>query len=89
MILCDADTFYVEKAWLHQASESGLGLRPSLATRERKLIEAALVESRGKVAGPEGAARKLGIPRTTLESRIKNLRINKYNYGRNFDEVSL
>ncbi len=81
MILCDADTFFVEKAWLHPESEPGLGLRPSLTTRERELIEAALAESHGKVAGPDGTARRLGIPRTTLESKIKSLRINKHRYG--------
>ena len=80
MILCESDTFSVEKAWLHPEPESKLGLRPSLTTREREFIEAALAESHGKVAGPHGAARKLGIPRTTLESRIKSLRINKHRY---------
>ena len=88
MILCDTDTFFVEKAWLHPESEPRLGLRPSLTTRERELIEAALAESHGKVAGPDGAARRLGIPRTTLESGIKSLRINKHRYGLESDEVS-
>jgi formate hydrogenlyase transcriptional activator len=89
MILCDADTFSVEKAWLHPGSEPGLGLRPSLTSRERELIETALAESHGKVAGPNGAARRLGIARTTLESRIKSLRINKRRYGLEPDEGSL
>jgi len=44
------------------------------------MIEAALEESQGRISGPSGAARKLGIPRTTLESKIKNLRINKYQF---------
>jgi formate hydrogenlyase transcriptional activator len=89
MILRDADTFSVEKAWLHPASEPGFGLRPSLTTKERGLIEAALAESHGKVAGPDGAARRLGIARTTLESRIKSLRINKHRYGLESGDVSL
>jgi formate hydrogenlyase transcriptional activator len=89
MILCDADTFFVEKAWLHPGSEIGVGLRPSLTSRERELIEAALAESHGKVAGPDGAARRLGIARTTLESRIKSLGINKRRYGFETVEVSL
>jgi len=78
MILCDSDTFFVEKAWLRPESEPRLRLQPSLTTREREMIEAALAESHGKVAGPDGAAQRLGIPRTTLESRIKSLRINKH-----------
>jgi DNA-binding NtrC family response regulator len=36
-----------------------------------------LLECGGRVYGPEGAAAKLGIPRTTLESKIKSLKINK------------
>jgi formate hydrogenlyase transcriptional activator len=87
MILSDSDTFFVEQTWLQTPSEPRFGLRPSVTTRERELIEAALAESHGKVAGPNGAARKLGIARTTLESRIKSLRINKHRYG--LGEVSL
>jgi formate hydrogenlyase transcriptional activator len=89
MILCDADTFFVEKAWLYPESEPGFGLRPSLTIRERELIEAALAESHGKVAGPNGAARRLGIPRTTLESKIKSLRINKHRHRGESDQISL
>jgi formate hydrogenlyase transcriptional activator len=81
MILCDSDTFFVDKEWLHPESEPRPGLRPYLTTREREIIETALAESHGKVAGTDGAARRLGIPRTTLESRIKSLGINKHHYG--------
>jgi formate hydrogenlyase transcriptional activator len=41
------------------------------------MIEAALEESRGRVSGPAGAAAKLGIPRSTLESKIRSLKISK------------
>ena len=41
------------------------------------MIEAVLRECGGRVYGPSGAAAKLGIPRTTLESKIKSLKINK------------
>jgi DNA-binding NtrC family response regulator len=44
---------------------------------EREIIETALAESRGRVSGPLGAAAKLGVPRSTLESRIKALKIRK------------
>jgi len=44
------------------------------------MIEAALAETRGKVAGTNGAAAKLGIPPSTLESKIKQLKIRKQNF---------
>jgi len=45
------------------------------------MIEAALLETRGRVAGPSGAAAKLGIPRSTLETKIKKLGIKKYRFN--------
>ncbi len=80
MILCDSDTFFVEEAWLQPEAEPRVGLQPSLINQERELIEAALAETRGRISGPDGAARRLGVPRTTLESKIKSLRIDKYRY---------
>jgi formate hydrogenlyase transcriptional activator len=80
MILCDSDTFFVEKAWLQPESEPRVGLQPSLINQERELIEVALAETRGRISGPDGAARRLGVPRTTLEYKIKTLRIDKYRY---------
>jgi formate hydrogenlyase transcriptional activator len=52
-------------------------LMATLADREREMIEAALAETRGRIAGPSGAAAKLGIPRQTLDSKITNLQISK------------
>lgn len=49
----------------------------TLATNEKEAIEAALMESMGRVAGPFGAAARLGIPSSTLESKIKTLNIDK------------
>jgi formate hydrogenlyase transcriptional activator len=80
MILCDSDTLFVEEAWLRPDPEPPVDLRPSLSNQERELIGAALAQSHGRVSGPNGAATKLGMPRTTLESRIKSLRINKNRY---------
>jgi formate hydrogenlyase transcriptional activator len=81
VILCNGDTFCVEQTWLSgQAvcrSKSG-ALTHTLQRFEREIIEKALVESNGKVAGPNGAAAKLGIPRTTLDTRIKQLSIKRY-----------
>src|ERR1700692_881374 len=80
MILCDSDTFFVEKAWLQPEPEPRVGLQPSLINQERELIEVALAETGGRISGPDGAARRLGVPRTTLEYKIKSLRINKYRF---------
>jgi formate hydrogenlyase transcriptional activator len=77
MILCDSDTFFVEKAWLQPEPELRVGLQPSLMSQERELIEAALAETRGRISGPDGAARRLGVPRTTLEYKIRSLGIDK------------
>jgi DNA-binding NtrC family response regulator len=44
---------------------------------EREIIEAALAESRGRIAGPSGAAAKLQVPASTLEYKIKTLKISK------------
>jgi formate hydrogenlyase transcriptional activator len=88
MILCESDTFFVEEAWLRPEAEPSAGLQLSLVNRERVLIEAALAETRGRVAGPEGAARRLGVPRSTLEYKIQSLRIDKYQYRVNARELS-
>jgi DNA-binding NtrC family response regulator len=72
----------VKKSWLsrecfqfERATEPHFK-RPAL--EERKMIGAALAETRGRVAGPSGAAAKLGIPPSTLESKIRSMSINKY-----------
>jgi formate hydrogenlyase transcriptional activator len=81
VILCEGETFSVDEAWLKRDSSrpSGpaLALVATLADREREMIEAALAESQGRIAGPSGAAAKLGIPRQTLDSKIANLQISK------------
>jgi formate hydrogenlyase transcriptional activator len=80
VILCGAETLAVEEAWLLSTSESLYEPQPLRSSGEKERIEAALAECRGRISGPNGAARKLGMLRTTLESRIKKLRINKYQY---------
>jgi PAS domain S-box-containing protein len=80
VILCGGDTFSIDEAWLSQAPlrPQAAGALPSaLQGQEKELIEAALARSRGKVAGRSGAATKLGIPASTLESKIKQLGIVK------------
>ncbi len=83
VVLSAGDVFSVDQAWLStepfrapsrpQASQPTNGKAPG----EREIIEAALRESRGRVSGPSGAAAKLRIPASTLESKIKALKISK------------
>jgi formate hydrogenlyase transcriptional activator len=80
VILCEAETLAVDEAWLSSTSESVYVPQPRHTSREKERIQAVLAECRGRISGPNGAARKLGIRRTTLESWIKKLRINKYQY---------
>jgi formate hydrogenlyase transcriptional activator len=82
VILCTGDTFWIDEAWLSSQNaprpESSSSLTQNLQNYEKELIEAALAESNGKVAGPSGAAAKLGIPRSTLDLKIKQLNIKKH-----------
>ena len=80
LVLCDGDTFAVDDSWLtgkRSAPKRTGRLVTTLAEREKALIESALAESLGRVSGKTGAAAKLGIPRQTLESKIRALRIDK------------
>jgi PAS domain S-box-containing protein len=81
VILCDQDTFSVDESWLLRQSMphpiSPEPLTESLLNQEREMIERALVECKGRVAGLRGAATRLGIPQSTLANKIKTLRINK------------
>jgi PAS domain S-box-containing protein len=84
VILSSGDIFWIEKAWLtspEPARQELPGPLPdTLQNQEREIIETALAECNGKVAGPEGAAAKLGIPRSTLDSKIKQLNIKKHKF---------
>jgi len=84
VILCDGETFSVDESWLQaeapRSKGNGNGLARLDAKREREIIEAALAETGGRVAGPLGAAAKLGIPRSTLETKIKKLGIKKHRF---------
>jgi formate hydrogenlyase transcriptional activator len=79
VILCETDEFTVDETWLSagHAIESRLKLSGSLAAHEKAVIEEALRASSGQVFGPSGAAARLGMPRSTLESKIRALGINK------------
>ncbi len=92
VILCEGATLAVDENWLPRASPrpapSGVALA-SLADQEKEMIENALTQSRGRVSGPLGAAARLGIPRSTLESRIKSLNINKSPVSVRLAEISI
>jgi PAS domain S-box-containing protein len=92
IILTSADVFSVDELWLSgrtSAPASPVQASPALnveARTEREIIEAALAQTRGRVSGPSGAAAKLGMPPSTLEDRIKALKINKkqFKFGERF-----
>ncbi len=81
VILCTGDIFSIDEAWLSSQNpsrrKSSGALTQNLHSYEKELVEAALAESNGKVAGPNGAAAKLGIPPSTLHLKIKQLKIKK------------
>ena len=80
VILCDGEEFAVDESWLAAERPVAGALSRTLAAHERAIIEEALRESGGRVFGPSGAAARLGIPRSTLESRIRTLGINKRSF---------
>ena len=79
LVLSEGETFAIEESWLsHRPGRPAAGTTiTTLADGEKALIEAALKETNGRVAGPRGAAAKLGIPRQTLEWKIRQLSIDK------------
>jgi len=84
VILCNGDTFWVEKSWLSNqevsTAQPRLPLTETLLNQEKEIIEAALAASKGRIAGPNGAAAKLGVPRSTLDSKIKQLKIRRQKF---------
>jgi PAS domain S-box-containing protein len=84
VILSEGETFFVDEAWLTHATPKSTApsvpLVANLVEHEREMLEAALRESEGVVGGPTGAAVKLGIPRQTLESKIRKLGINRHRF---------
>ncbi len=85
IIVCETDNFSVDESWLSKDAhplaartmQSGAFPVEVEPRTEREVIEAALAETRGRVSGPSGAAARLKIPASTLETRIKALKINK------------
>ncbi len=82
LIVCETQTFSVDESWLYRQPHPGrpkhsLGLSENLVAQEKEMIEGALRDSGGRVSGPAGAAARLGMPGSTLESKIRALGINK------------
>jgi len=77
VIVCDTDQFSVDPSWLTLKPAAARPLRDDLVDQEKERIEGALAEAKGRVSGPTGAAAKLGMPASTLDSKIKSLKIDK------------
>jgi transcriptional regulator with GAF, ATPase, and Fis domain len=77
VIVCDTEDFSVDESWLSHERPSSRPLADELVTQEKETIEAALAQTGGRVSGPTGAAARLGMPASTLDSKIKSLKINK------------
>jgi transcriptional regulator with GAF, ATPase, and Fis domain len=84
LIVCETDEFTIDKSWLSSGPVStrsgGHASNEPSVPDERDSIEAALAQTKGKVSGLSGAAAKLGLPASTLESKIRSLKINKYRF---------
>lgn len=83
VIVCESEMFEVNESWICQETPAQTGndrFSEKLVAQEKEMIDAALAEAGGRVAGPNGAAAKLGIPPSTLESKIKLLKISKHRF---------
>jgi formate hydrogenlyase transcriptional activator len=84
VIVSETETISVDESWLSRQTfppePASLAFSNRPVTEEKAIIEAALAATRGRVSGPSGAAAKLGLPPSTLESKIRSLRINKHRF---------
>ena len=84
VIVCETETFSVDPSWISIESSRIPSARPPSTNRpsaqEKQRIEAVLAETGGRVSGPSGAAAMLGVPASTLESKIRSLKINKFRF---------
>jgi signal transduction histidine kinase len=85
VIVCETDLFSVDPSWLSYQSPTPQQAAGPIAhqkptAQEKETIEMALAATGGRVAGPSGAAAQLGVPPSTLESRIRALKINKFRF---------
>jgi transcriptional regulator with GAF, ATPase, and Fis domain len=77
MIICDTENFSVDDSWIANKALTNRPLADELVAQEKEMIEAALAETRGRVSGPSGAAARLRMAASTLDSKIKSLNIDK------------
>jgi formate hydrogenlyase transcriptional activator len=84
VVLCDGDTFSVDETWLKRTSRPAPGpevpFTASVVAHDKELIEAALAKSNGRIAGPFSAAAKLGLPRQTVEAKIRSFGMDKHRF---------
>lgn len=84
VIVCESETFSVDESWLSfetfATQPPNQPLAKKSAAREAEIIEAALAKTGGRVSGASGAAVLLGMPASTLESKIRSLKINKFRF---------
>jgi PAS domain S-box-containing protein len=85
LIVCETEELTVDESWLEFGRDPTARARRPLSQtlprlREKEMIEAALAETGGKVSGPWGAAAKLNMPASTLDYKIRNLKINKFRF---------
>ena len=79
VIVCERGRLVIHENWLSaKVQPLSRSLSEELLAREKARIEAVLAETRGRVAGPSGEAVRLGIPRSTLDSKIRSLKINTH-----------
>jgi DNA-binding NtrC family response regulator len=94
VIVCETENFSVDESWLSRrplTTEPNMELAPfkKLPAQEKASIEVALSESGGRVYGPSGAAAKLGMPRSTLEHKIRSLKINKNRFKTSYPSKNI
>jgi DNA-binding NtrC family response regulator len=87
VIVSDTNILSIDERWLVRQhvveSSATTPLDDELTAHERSRVEAALAASKGRVSGPTGAAARLGVPRSTLESKIRSLKVDKHRFRGN------
>jgi DNA-binding NtrC family response regulator len=84
VVVCETASFSVDPSWISVESsssrEGSMAFTKKSATEEKEAIERALEATGGRISGPSGAAAQLGMPASTLESKIRSMKINKFRF---------